>query len=80
MITKIQKWGNSLGLRIPSSYARDVQVGPGSPVQLVVKRGKLVISPLSARRYDLARLLRKVNPGNLHRGDDFGRPRGKELL
>ncbi len=80
MITRIHKWGNSLGLRIPRSFAREARVESGSPVDLVVKGGKLVISPVRGARYELAQLLRKVHSGNLHRSEDFGPPRGKELL
>ena len=80
MLTRIHRWGNSLGLRIPSSFAREARVESGSPVDLVVEGGKLVISPVRGRRYELARLLRQVHPRNLHKSEDFGPPRGKELL
>jgi antitoxin MazE len=80
MITRIQKWGNSLGLRIPRSFALEARVKSGSPVKITVRRGRLVITALKASRYSLARLLRKIHRGNLHPGVEFGRSQSKELL
>ena len=41
MQTKIQKWGNSLGLRIPRSFAAEAHVKEGSAVDLSVDKGPL---------------------------------------
>ena len=54
MQTKIQKWGNSLGLRIPCSFAAEAQVEEGSTVDLSVENGLLLVRPLRARTYALA--------------------------
>src|SRR2546425_4785607 len=53
MVTKIQKWGNSLGIRIPKSFAKEAQVGAGSRVDLAVKAGRLIIIPVRPQGYDL---------------------------
>ena len=66
MRTKIQKWGNGLGLRIPSSFAAEAQVEEGSTVDLSIENGSLRIRPVRARTYALKELLKKVNPRNLH--------------
>jgi len=42
MLTRIQKWGNSLGLRIPKSFAAEVEVEAGSTVDIRVENGDLV--------------------------------------
>ena len=47
MITKIQKWGNSLGLRIPKGIAEDAHVAEGARVDLKVENGRLVIAAVS---------------------------------
>ena len=77
MQTKIQKWGNSLGLRIPRSFAVEARVEEGATVDLSVKNGRLLVRPLRVRRYSLNRLLRKVSRRNLHgevsTGDAVGR-------
>ena len=78
MLTKVQKWGNSLGLRIPKSFAEEASVEEGSTVDLSVTRGQLVIRPVRRQEYELRDLLAKVNKGNLHTEISTGEPRGRE--
>ncbi len=78
MLTRIQKWGNSLGLRIPKSYAADVEVEAGSTVDICVENGDLVIRPVRRRQYVLSELLEGVNSGNLHEEISTGDPVGRE--
>ena len=66
MQTRIQKWGNSLGLRIPRSLAAEAQVEEGATVDLSVEDGRLLVRPLRVRKYDLRGLLRKVGRRKLH--------------
>ena len=76
--TKIQKVGNSLGLRIPKSFAAEARVDAGSTVDLSVEDGDLVIKPLRRLRYDLRDLLKAINSRNLHREVETGDPVGQE--
>ena len=78
MQTKIQKWGNGLGLRIPRSFAAEVQVEEGATVDLSVEDGRLLIRPLRVRKYALNVLLRKVRPRSLHGEVSTGRAVGGE--
>ncbi|MBI2316223.1 MAG: AbrB/MazE/SpoVT family DNA-binding domain-containing protein [Betaproteobacteria bacterium] len=78
MHTKIQKWGNSLGLRIPRSFAAEAQVEEGSTVDVSVENGCLRVRPLRARRYVLRELLKGVRPRNLHAEVLTGAPFGRE--
>ncbi len=78
MQTKIQKWGNSLGLRIPRSFAAEAQVEEGSTVDLAVENGSLLVRPLRARKYALRELLKRVNRRNLHGESPTGEPAGRE--
>jgi len=78
MNTRIQKWGNSLGLRIPKSLAEEAGVEAGSEVELSVKDGQLVVTPTRRRKYRLRDLLRKVTPENVHDEIDTGGPVGRE--
>lgn len=80
MLTKVQKWGNSLGLRIPKSQAEEVGVEAGSTVEIIARKGALVIRPVRKRRYRLSSLLRKVTPRNTHSEVDWGEPVGREAL
>ncbi len=78
MDATVQKWGNSLALRIPSSLAKDVRLSRGSVVELAVVEGALVVRPRSGRKYSLARLLRCITKENLHAERDWGGPKGRE--
>ena len=78
MQTKIQKWGNSLGLRIPRSLAAEAHVGEGAIVDLSVEDGRLLVRPLRVRKYALSVLLRKISPRNLHGEVSTGRAVGRE--
>jgi antitoxin MazE len=78
MRAKIQKWGNSLGLRIPRSLAAEAQVGEGATVDLSLENGGLVVRPLRVCKYSLTVLLRKVNRRNLHGEVSTGRAVGRE--
>jgi antitoxin MazE len=77
--TKIQKWGNSLGLRIPKSFAEEVGVEAGSPVDLTVEGGGLSVTPVRRHRYALQDLLDAITPDNTHEEVDTGAPVGREI-
>jgi antitoxin MazE len=79
MQTKIQKWGNSLGLRIPKSFAEEAGVGAGSEVDLAVEKGELIVRPVRRVRYALKELLSDVTPDNIHQEVDTGPPVGREV-
>jgi len=80
MTAKVQKWGNSLALRLPKALADEFRLVPGSAVELHVAGGRLIIEPHRAPRYKLEDLLRKVSRRNLHAEISAGRPVGKEIL
>ncbi len=79
MQTKIQRWGNSLGLRIPRSFAEEAGVEAGSEVDLSVRDGNLVVRASKRRTYRLSELLEKITAKNLHREVDTGEPMGREV-
>ena len=79
MQTKIQRWGNSLGLRIPRSFAEEAGVEAGSEVELSVRDGDLVVRAAKRRTYRLSELLEKITAKNLHGEVDAGGPIGREV-
>ena len=80
MRSQVQKWGNSLGLRIPKSFAIEVGLEQGSPVELSLTGGRLVVAPIVGAEETLDDLLAQVTDENLHGEVDFGPPVGKEAL
>jgi antitoxin MazE len=76
--TKVQRWGNSLAVRIPKSFAEEVGLVDGSPVDLRLVDGGLLVEPASARPPSLDELLDEVTESNLHGEVDTGSPQGSE--
>ena len=66
MRVQVQRWGNSLALRIPKPFAQDVGVAAGTVVELSVSKGRLIAAPVARKRVRLAELLRRVSKENLH--------------
>ncbi len=78
MRTQVQRWGNSLAVRIPKPYAADLGLDQESAVDLVVEDGCLVIRPATTPRYELSDLLSRVTDENLHTEISSGPPVGEE--
>ena len=79
MQTKIQKWGNSLALRIPKAFASDTQLEHNSLVDLSLTDGQIVIKPLEKSVWTLEELLSGINESNIHSEVDTGEINGNEI-
>jgi len=75
---RIQKWGNSLALRIPRSFAEEAGLEKETPVEMALTDGRLVITPLAEPEVTLEQLLAGVTPENLHQEVDAGAATGNE--
>ena len=80
MQTTIQKWGNSLAIRIPKSFASETKINNGTKVDLLIKNNQLIIAPIIKEEYTLDAFLSEINDSNIHNEIDFGKPLGKELI
>ncbi len=78
MRVQIQKWGNSLALRIPKSFAVESKIEQGSTVEVSLKSGKITVVPVAEPEFSLDDLLAKITPENLHDEADTGASVGKE--
>jgi antitoxin MazE len=79
MRTKVVKWGNSLGLRIPKTFAEDIQVSEGTSVDLTMEDGQLIIRLAREPKWTLDELLAGIEMSNLHAEIDTGDAVGGEL-
>lgn len=79
MKTRIQKWGNSLAVRIPKSFAAEARLAEETPVELSLVEGKLLVQPLTPKQPTLEELLRDVTDENLHGEWDTGPSVGREV-
>lgn len=81
MRIKIQKWGNSLALRIPKAFAKETHIENNSLVDLSLENDHLVISPIDELDdFSLSTMLSDINEDNLHESVDFGEAVGEEFL
>lgn len=80
MQTTIQKWGNSLAIRIPKSFASETKINNGTKVDLLIKNNQLIISPIEKEKYSLDAFLSEITDSNIHNEVDFGEPMGEELI
>lgn len=71
----VQKWGNSLGFRIPSMWAKDNDVQNGSKVEVIVEKGRMVIIP---KKKSLDDMLALITDENIHSEISTGCTVGKE--
>ena len=78
MEVTIQKWGNSLAIRIPGSYAKDTKLQQGTSVDLIKEKGKIIIVPKKSS-LKLKHLLNQINDGNIHKEEFKEEPVGKEI-
>ena len=79
MRSRVQKWGNSLAVRIPKALATDLGLVLESEVDLTVEDGRFVLRPLVVPRFELKALLEQVREENIHDEVDFGNAAGSEV-
>ncbi|MFY9822212.1 MAG: AbrB/MazE/SpoVT family DNA-binding domain-containing protein [Thermoanaerobaculia bacterium] len=79
MRAKIQKWGNSLAVRIPKPIAQDIGLRLDADVDMSIQEGSLVLVP-TRRQYSLEELVKGITPKNRHAEIDLGPPVGREIL
>ncbi len=79
MTTIIQKWGNSLAVRIPRPLAKDSHISQGSEVEIALIDGQILVKPKSRSKVSLTRLLKNITPKNIHSEVYWRSPQGKEV-
>ncbi len=77
MRTRVQKWGNSLAVRIPKPFAEGAGLRPSSEVEVSLEKGEVRLSPVRPR-WKLRQLLSRVTKRNLHAEIDSGPAVGRE--
>ena len=76
MTVRVQKWGNSLGVRIPKSIARQSSIREGTKLEVIAANGKVVLRP--PKTPSLKELVAAMKPANRPEVVDWGKPVGRE--
>jgi len=79
MRTRVQKWGNSLAVRIPKAFAAEIGLEEDAAVELKLSDGRLLVEPAVPSQPSLESLLRRITKKNLHREVQTGPAVGNEL-
>ena len=78
MNSHVQRWGNSLAIRIPKVFADETGLSLNDEVEITVQDGRIVLTPLKAKMYLLDELLAGITPENHHDEWDMGPAVGNE--
>jgi antitoxin MazE len=82
MTIKSQKWGNSVGVRLPKALLKELGLQAGAEFDICIEHRKLVFTPKKSKKtkeLTLDDLLDSITPGQLHSETDWGKPVGKEI-
>ncbi len=72
---QVQKWGNSLGVRLPKAIAMKAGLEEGSVIDFDVVDGQIIIKPTHQKLNDL---LSQITPDNMHKEISTGDAKGSE--
>lgn len=78
MQVTVQKWGNSLGVRIPKSFTKDADIEEGTKVDMSIEKGAITLKPIK-KSASLIELLSKVTKENIHSETNTGEIVGREI-
>ena len=81
MVTKIQKWGNSQGLRLAKRLLEDAHISVGDDVDVTARDGLIVIAPARRirGRQSLKELVSRIPKNSKAEETDWGKPIGREV-
>ena len=77
MITTIQRWGNSLAIRIPKAFAAQADLEESAEVDIAIEGRTIILRP-ARKEWTLDELVGGITSSNRHKPADWGRPVGKE--
>lgn len=78
MVTKVQKWGNSQGLRLPKHILEMARIDVGDEVEVVVREDEITVRKPSRKKYNLRELVSRMPRGVRGGEEGFGGPVGEE--
>lgn len=78
MSVTLAKWGNALGIRIPSYVVKKANLHPGDAMEVTLIDEGLLIKPMQ-KKHQLENLLAKITAANLHSETEWGESEGREV-
>ncbi|MGA9769235.1 MAG: AbrB/MazE/SpoVT family DNA-binding domain-containing protein [Blastocatellia bacterium] len=78
MVSKVQRWGNSQGLRLPKHILESADISVGDNVEVIPQEGQIIIKKVSKRKFNLAEMVSRMPRNYKAQEESFGKPVGKE--
>ena len=78
MVTKVQKWGNSQGLRLAKHVLENARIAVGDDVEIIVGEEQITIKKVVKPKFDLAEMVARMPRNYKAREESFGKPVGLE--
>ncbi len=79
MQTKVSRWGNSLAVRLPTYVVEKIGVHENEPVEIDIREGSVVVTPIRQTAYSLDELLARITLRNRHESIETGEHVGNEV-
>lgn len=79
MHATVQKWGNSLALRLPKPFTAEINIAENSVVDISIQNNQIVIKPLKKAPINVDELINAISPDNLYAEVSMGLPVGNEV-
>ena len=78
MLSKVQRWGNSQGLRLSKQVLENAEINVGDEVQVIPQKGRIVIRRANKKKFDLAEMVSRMPKDYKVIEESFGKPLGRE--
>ena len=79
MDIRLQKWGNSLGIRIPSNILKSLNLKSGDCVNIKEEDDSIIITKAKNNKISLEERIKKYEGSNLSKEFEWDGPQGREL-
>jgi antitoxin MazE len=78
MESRVQKWGNSQGLRLSKQVLHDAHIGIGETVEIIPQEGQIIIKKSPRRKFDLNEMVTRMPKGYKPQEENWGGAVGHE--
>jgi len=78
MVSKVQRWGNSQGLRLPKHILESADISVGDNVEIISQEGQIIVKKVAKRKFNLAEMVSRMPRNYKVREESSGKPMGKE--
>lgn len=79
MVSKVQKWGNSQGLRLPKHVLESADISVGDEVEVIAQEGQILLKKVSPSKFNLEEMMARMPRDYQVHEESFGKPLGREV-